>query len=32
MKLRRLVEPDLANPTVIRTVWGVGYQLQEDAS
>lgn len=29
MKLRRLVEPDLANPTVIRTVWGVGYQLQD---
>lgn len=28
MKLRRLVEPDIENPTVIRTVWGVGYQLQ----
>lgn len=30
MKLRRLVEPDAENPTVIRTVWGIGYQLQAD--
>lgn len=28
VKLRRLVESDPEHPTVLRTVWGAGYQLQ----
>lgn len=32
VKLRRLVEADPEHPTVLRTVWGAGYQLQLPAS
>ena len=28
LKLRRLVEADPENPEILRTVWGVGYQLE----
>lgn len=31
MKLRRLVETDPEHPSVIRTVWGAGYQLHLEA-
>jgi two-component system alkaline phosphatase synthesis response regulator PhoP len=27
LKLRRIIESDPENPEVLRTVWGVGYQL-----
>ena len=29
-RLRRKIEPDLADPTYILTVWGVGYKFNED--
>lgn len=29
LNLRKKLEPDLDNPTVIRTVWGKGYQIDE---
>jgi len=28
LKLRRIVEADPENPVILRTVWGVGYQLE----
>ncbi len=30
-RLRAKIEPDPSNPTLIRTVWGVGYKLSETA-
>ena len=29
--IREKIEPDLKNPTVIKTVWGVGYVVEQDA-
>jgi len=28
-RLRRKIEPDVANPTFILTVWGTGYKFAE---
>jgi two-component system OmpR family response regulator len=29
LKLRKKLELDFNNPTIIRTVWGKGYQIDE---
>jgi two-component system response regulator RegX3 len=29
--IREKIEPDLKNPTIIKTVWGVGYVVEREA-
>jgi two-component system phosphate regulon response regulator OmpR len=31
-RLRKLIEPDPANPTLIQTVWGFGYVFVPDGT
>jgi two-component system, OmpR family, alkaline phosphatase synthesis response regulator PhoP len=32
MRLRKILEPDPANPVYIHTIWGVGYKFTPDAA